>query len=155
LFSVVAWASNDRVLPPEIANNFHDLAPLLNWLPKVVGYAGKKYGEWKLGRHKELENRILDYLNTQVQSSGLDGMWADVILKPIIQDVPLVVAFPTQLTGFAKIKQDWKKLPYETRHRWRMMRQYVPENEFKKVLLQLVRENRIGFTRLSERYHRL
>ena len=147
--------SNGRVLRPEISRLFHDYGWLLNLFLRAVGYAGKKYGEWKAGSRKELENRILDYLNTQVQSSGVDGMWADVILKPIIQDVPFSVAFPPQLKGFAEFRHVLKRLPYETRHRWRMMKHYVPEDKFKKVLVKLVKENRIGYNMVAERYHRL
>lgn len=143
------------MLPPELLAHFRDYGWLLNLFFRGVGYAGKKYGEWGAGRREELENRVLDYLNTQVQSSGIDGMWADLILKPIIQDVPFTVAFPTQLTGFARFTQGLKALPYETRHRWRMMRQYVPEDKFKKMLLKLVREKRIGYNMLAERYYRV
>jgi hypothetical protein len=57
-------AFNGHVLPPEIPGHFHDFGWLLNWFFKAVGYAGKKYGDWKAGRREELENRILDYLNT-------------------------------------------------------------------------------------------
>jgi len=56
-----------------------------------MGCAGKKYGDWKIGWAKEIEDRILDYLCTQAQFSGIDLLWVDVIVKPIIQDVPLLV----------------------------------------------------------------
>src|ERR1700752_851708 len=105
------------MIPPEISANFHDIGLLLNPLPKLFGFAGKKYGQWKAGRRDELENDIIDYLNIQVHSSGIDGLWADVILKPIIEDVPFGMAFPAELTGLAKFRQNLKRLPYETRHR--------------------------------------
>lgn len=123
-------------------------------MPKIAGYVGRKYSEWTATRNAGLENRIIDYLNMEVGSSGIDGMWADVIVKPIIQDVPFGIAFPAQATGFAKFKHNLKVLPYETRHRWRMMRQYVPEEKFKEVLAKLVREGRIGYNNLSQRYSR-
>jgi hypothetical protein len=53
-----------------------------------------------------------------------------VILKPIIQDFPFGVAFPTQPKGVAKAKRYLESTPYEVRHRWRMMKQYVPEDKF-------------------------
>jgi len=49
-----------------------------------MGCAGKKYGDWKIGWAKEIEDRILDYLCTQAQFSGIDLLWVDVIVKPII-----------------------------------------------------------------------
>ena len=66
-----------------------------------------------------------------------------MILKPIIEDVPFGMAFPAELTGLAKFRQNLKRLPYETRHRWRMMNRFVPEDKFKEVLVKLVRENKI------------
>jgi len=146
---------NSGVLPTMIASQFKDYGWLLNWCFRGVGYLGSKVGAWKAGRHEELQNRIIDYLNTQVQSSGVDGLYADIILKPILHDVPFDVAFPRRLTGSAKITHDLKRLRYEIRHRWRKMQQYVPEHEFNRLLLRLLREKRIGYDRLSERYHRL
>lgn len=142
-------------IPPQIVANFHDLGFLLTWVPKLAGYVGRKYSEWTATRNTYLENRIIDYLNMEVGSSGIDGMWADLIMKPIIQDVPFGIAFPVQMTGFAKFKHNLKALPYETRHRWRMMRRYVPEEKLKEVLVKLVREQRIRYNNLSQRYSRV
>src|SRR5271169_3197779 len=142
-------------IPAQIAAHFHDLGFLLTWVPKLAGYFGRKYSEWTATRNTDLENRIIDYLNVEVASSGIDGIWAEVIMKPIIQDVPFGIAFPVQMTGFAKLKHNLKALPYETRHRWRMMRRYVPEEKFKEVLVKLVREQRIRYDNPSQRYSRV
>jgi len=142
------------VLPPGITDQFHDYGWLLNWLPRLAGYFGKKCGEQSAARSQDLENRILDYLNTKVQPSSAGIVWADVVIKPIIADVPFGVAFPPALKGFAKLKNNLRNLPYETRHRWRMFRQYVPEEQFNQVLLKLLRQQRIGHNPLDGTYRR-
>jgi hypothetical protein len=94
------------LIPSQIVAHFHDLGFLLRWVPKIAGYVGRKYSEWTATRNTVLENRIIGYLNMEVGSSGIDGMWADVIMKPIIQDVPFGIAFPAQATGFPKFKHN-------------------------------------------------
>jgi hypothetical protein len=126
---------------------------LLNWVLQIPSYAGKKYGESKSGRQEELNNRILNYLN-KVPSTGIEGMWADIILKPILEDVPFDVAFRTTLAGFDKLKLNLKSLPYEMRQRLRIIKALVSEGEFKNILTRLVRERRIDYEPTMERYRR-
>ena len=56
--------------------------------------------------------------------------------------------------GFAKLKLNLKSLPYETRNRWRMMTEFVSEDEFKSMLTRLIRERRIDYEPTRERYRR-
>jgi hypothetical protein len=142
-----------RTFPPELSHLVRDYGWLLNWVLTIPSYAGKKYGEWKSGRREQFDNRILGYVNT-VPSTGIEGMWADVILKPILEDVSFDVAFRAPLTGFAKLKLNLKSLPYETRNRWRMMTEFVSEDEFKNMLTRLIRERRIDYEPTRERYRR-
>ena len=144
------------MLPPELAH-FQDYGWLLNWFLRGVGYAGSKYGDWKSGRAEGLENRILDYLNTKVDATGssVGALWATVIIRPIIEDVPFGMAFPPQLTGLAKFKHELRRLPYEARHRWRVFTGYVPEQKVADILLTLLRENRVGYNRSNQHYYSL
>jgi hypothetical protein len=96
-------------IPPQIVANFHDLGFLLTWVPKLAGYVGRKYSEWTATRNTYLENQIIDYLNMEVGSS-------DLIIKPIIQDVPFGIAFPVQMTGFSKFNvSSLSAKPYTSR----------------------------------------
>jgi len=66
------------------------------------------------------------------------------------------VAFPVQTKSFTKTQNTRSRVfPYEIRHSWRMMQQYVPEEKFRAVLLKLVRKKRIGYDTLNQWYCRL
>lgn len=143
------------MLPREISTGFHEYGWRLNWFLKGVGYAARKCGEWKAGRSDAFEDRILDYLNTKYEPADSGVIWADVIIKPIIQDVPFEIAFPPNLKGLANFGSKLRRFPYEVRHRWRVLRRYVPERKFDKILLKLLRERRIAFDPSSKRYHRI
>jgi hypothetical protein len=143
------------MLPPGITTGFNEYGWPLNLLLKGVGYTARKYGAWKAGRSRALEDRILDYINTTHGTTGSGVIWADVIIKPIIQDVPFGIALPPNLKGLANLMSKLRRFPHEARHRWRVLRRYVPEKKFNKILLKLVRERRIALDLPSQRYHRV
>jgi hypothetical protein len=139
------------VLPP---SQFHEYVWVLNWLLKLVEFIAKRTVVWKGKRQEATENRILDYLNTKADSSSVGIIWADVFLKPIIEDVPFGVAFPPQLQGWKRLRLELRNLPYEIRNRWRVWRKLIPEKRVAEILLKLLREQRVQYNPHSQRYSR-
>jgi len=133
---------------------FHDYVWVLNWLPKLVEFIAKRTAVWKRERQEATENRIRDYLNTKAESSSVGIIWADVFIKPIIQDVPFGVAFPPQLRGWKRLSLELRNLPYEIRHRWRVLRKLIPEEKVEEILLKLLREQRVQYNPDLQRYSR-
>ena len=132
----------------------HDYVWILNLILKVVEYLAKLKGKWSLEERAGIEDRILDYLNTKAEPSSVDIICADVILEPIVGDVPLGIAFPPKLKGWQRIKLELSRFPYEMRHRWRIWRHFIPKDRVNKILLKLLREERVRYSPGTQRYSR-
>lgn len=134
--------------------NFHEYGLALNWVVRAVEYLAKATAKWRLERQQAIEDRILDHLNTKAEPSSLGTIWADVFIRPIIQDVPFGIAFPPELTGWKRFRLELRRLPYEVRHRWRVWKRLIPEERVERLLLKLLRERRVQYDPNTLRYSR-
>ncbi len=134
--------------------SFHEYLAVLNWLARGFDCLARAVSKWRQKSSEALENRILDYLNTKAVPSTASIVWADVFLRPIIEDVPFQVAFPPHLRGWRRFKHELRSLPFELRHRWRVLTRLVSEERVREILLKLLREQRIDYNPATELYSR-
>lgn len=135
--------------------DFHQFGWLLNWIVKVTEYVAGCVSRRRAQRTAGTENRILDYINTTNEPSSVGIIWAEVFLKPVVQDVPFGIAFPSNVSGWNRLKLELRRLPYEIRHRWRVFTSLVPEETVTALLLKLLREQRVRYSPDTQRYSRL
>ncbi len=100
----------------------------------------------------ELEVDVLNYLAERKEWTTPGLIWADLILRPILQDVRFSEAFPPAGRGWPLFKWRIRNFRVNARHRWRMWRHYIPEETVLRVIRRLWREERLKRAPWDELY---
>jgi len=102
----------------------------LEWVARILPSRQRQ-------KEEDLEENILEYMADQRDWASPGLVWSELFVKPILSDVPFIIAFPPPLEGWAKVKWRIKHSGYAVRHRWRVWRHVIPEGRVFKTMRRL------------------
>lgn len=129
-----------------------DYVTLASLLVVPVEWFARAVAAVRKHKQEELGERILEHLAEKGGWASPRSTWAEIFIKPLLEQVPFDVAFPSPLEGKEKLKWFIRALPYNARYRWRRWLDVVPEDKVRKTMRRLWRESKLQRASWDEFY---